>query len=187
MKSKSKFLEICESTLTRLERAGFLVGDVVEVTDIGKVAENIRGELQGMIDQGINLKVVDIVNKYPSDKPGSEQNNSGDVILVVGADHGGGRIVGKMHLPPECCKVISTYPNLDPIPDAIRRDNQITLKPEPVGDENEEFKNQTNKADDGSGNLKPVEASNSTGENVSQPGPTPPEYAPYTAKYMTDQ
>jgi hypothetical protein len=184
MKSKSKFLKICESTLTRLERNGFLVGDVVEISDINKVPENARDELQSFLDQGLNLKVVDIVNKYPSDKPGSEQNNTGDVVLMIAADYGGGRFVGKMPLPCDCCKVVDSYPNLDPIPDALRRDNQITIKPEPVSDEEEEFMNQTNKADDGSGELQRVADKNSTGENINQPGPTPPEYAPYTGKYM---
>jgi hypothetical protein len=185
MKSKSKFIDLCESTLTRLQRNGFLVGDVVEIPDLNKVPENSREELKGFIDQGLNLKVVDIVNKYPSRAPGSDLNNTGDVVLMIAADYGGGRLVGKMPMPCDCCKVVTTYPNLDPIPDALRRDNQINIKPEPVSDEEEEFMNQTNKADDGKGKLHQVDDKNSTGENVSQPGPTPPKYAPYTGKYMS--
>lgn len=168
--SARKFLEICESVLTRTERGGFLVGDMVEITDFNKIDGNIRDGLKELVDQGVNIKVVDIVNKYPSEKPGSQLNNSGDVILVVSADYGGGRYVGKFTVPTTCCKVIDTYPNLHPIPDALKRDNMITIKPEAVpGYEGEEFKKQTSAA--GGDYDLPT-------KNAKQPGPKPPKYAP---------
>jgi hypothetical protein len=172
--SARKFLEICESVLTRTERGGFLVGDMVEITDFNKIDSNIKDGLKELVDQGLNIKVVDIVNKYPSDKPGSQLNNSGDVVLVVSADYGGGRYVGKFTVPTTCCKVIDTYPNLHPIPDALKRDNMITIKPEPVpGYEGEEFKKRANLA---GGDYKlPV-------KNQKIPGAKPPRPAPHFNK-----
>lgn len=169
-----KFLEICESVLTRTERGGFLVGDMVEITDFNKIDDNIKDGLKELVGQGVNIKVVDIVNKYPSDKPGSQLNNSGDVILVVSADYGGGRYVGKFTIPTTCCKVIDTYPNLHPIPDALKRDNMITIKPELVpGYEGEEFKMRTHTA---GGDYK-LPAKNQKISKIN-----PPRYAPHFNK-----
>jgi hypothetical protein len=173
-----KFLEICESVLTRTERGGFLVGDMVEITDFNKIDDNIKDGLKELVDQGVNIKVIDIVNKYPSDKPGSQLNNSGDVILVVSADYGGGRYIGKFTIPTMCCKVIDTYPNLHPIPDALKRANTITIKPEPVPSFDDlTFAKQSNHADNGKGKLERVASKLGT-KNQKQPGPKPPKYAP---------
>ncbi len=173
-----KFLEICESVLTRTERGGFLVGDMVEITDFNKIDDNIKDGLKELVGQGVNIKVVDIVNKYPSDKPGSQLNNSGDVILVVSADYGGGRYVGKFTVPTGCCKVIDTYPNLHPIPDALKRDNIITIKPELVQSFDDlEFAKQSNFADNGKGRLERVSVKLGAKDHK-QPGPKPPKYAP---------
>jgi hypothetical protein len=173
--SARKFLEICESVLTRTERGGFLVGDMVEITDFNKIhSDNIRDGLKELVDLGVNIKVVDIVNKYPSEKPGSQLNNSGDVVLVVSGDYGGGRYVGKFIIPTTCCKVIHTYPNLHPIPDALKRDNMITIKPEPVpGYEGEEFKKRANLA--GGDYELPA-------KNQKIPGAKPPKPAPHFNK-----
>lgn len=172
--SARKFLEICESVLTRTERGGFLVGDMVEITDFNKIDGNIKDGLKELVDQGVNIKVVDIVNKYPSEKPGSQLNNSGDVVLVVSADYGGGRYVGKFTIPTTCCKVINTYPNLHPIPDALKRDNMETIKPELVpGYEGEEFRKRVNLA---GGDYKlPT-------KNQKIPGAKPPKPAPHFNK-----
>ena len=172
--STRKFIEICESVLTRTERGGFLVGDMVEITDFNKIDSNIKDGLKELVDQGVNIKVVDIVNKYPSEKPGSQLNNSGDVVLVVSADYGGGRYVGKFTIPTTCCKVIDTYPNLHPIPDALKRDNMETIKPEPVpGYEGEEFRKRVNLA---GGDYKlPT-------KNQKIPGAKPPKPAPHFNK-----
>lgn len=179
--SSLNFIKICEAVLMRTERGGFLVGDVVEISNFNDVDDHIRDDLKALVDQGLNIKIIDIVNKYPSAQPGSQQNNTGDVTLVVGADYGGGRYVGRFTVPPSCCKVISSYPNLDPVPDALKRDNVITIKPEPVpGFENEEFTKQTNHADSGSG-LKRVE-DKLRDKNTNQPGPRPPKYAPHFKK-----
>ena len=176
--SARKFLEICESVLTRTERGGFLVGDMVEITDFNKIDGNIKDGLKELVDQGVNIKVVDIVNKYPSEKPGSQLNNSGDVVLVVSADYGGGRYVGKFTIPTMCCKVIDTYPNLHPIPDALKRANTITIKPEPVPSFDDlTFAKQSNHADNGKGKLERVAGKLGT-KNQKQPGPKPPKYAP---------
>ena len=167
-------LEICESVLTRTERGGFLVGDMVEITDFNKIDVNLKDGLKELVDQGVNIKVVDIVNKYPSDKPGSQLNNSGDVVLVVSADYGGGRYVGKFIVPTTSCKVIHTYPNLPPFPNALQRVNSTTIKPEPVpGYEGEEFKKRVNLA---GGDYK------LPSKNQKIPGAKPPKPAPHFNK-----
>jgi hypothetical protein len=186
----NKFLKMCESVMGRLERGGVLVGDVVKVT-ASDVPEQYRAAVQEMIDAGINIKVVDIVNHYPSDKPGSSMNSNGETHAVIALDYGGGRYVSRVTVPTASLEVVERHPNLDPIPDAIRRDNQVTLKPEPVEQFDQE---QHNKADVGDQKLEPAEqtlAQQNTEipsepvEGVKDPGEFKP--ATYTGMYMPSQ
>jgi hypothetical protein len=152
---------------------------MVEITDFNKIDDNLKDGLKELVGLGVNIRVVDIVNKYPSDKPGSQLNNSGEVVLVVSGDYGGGRTTPqKFIVPTTCCRVIHTYPNLHPIPDALKRPNMITIKPEPVPSFDDlEFAKQSNHADNGKGKLERV-AGKLGVKNHKQPGPKPPKYAP---------
>lgn len=176
--SKRMFLKICETVITRTHRDGFLIGDTVKVTNFNGLRDDIKNALKDEVDKGLNMKVIDIINKYPSAAPGSTQNSSGEVTLVIACDYGGGRRVGEFLVPPSCCEIIDNYPNLDPVPDALMRHNIITIKPEPVpGYEDEEFTFQSDKADTGKG-LKKVDRKLGD-KNTPQPGPEP-----YTKNYL---
>jgi hypothetical protein len=160
MKNALKFLDLCETVLTRTQQQGFVYNDVVDV-DLNGVPAHLRDELEALRSQGLNLKVVDIISTAEG------------TTLLIGASHGGGRIVGKVPVPSTSCKVVDSSPNLETIPDALRRDNVITIKPEPVPGYDDEFTNQTNKTDQGDGKLSPTEDSLAQ-SNISIPSPTPP-------------
>ena len=187
---RKRFLQICEAALGRLQLSGFLTGDTVKFTKAFKsnksytsLHPSIQQEIDEMIDMGVNIKVVNIKNKYPSAAPGSDQNTTGDVTVDIALDYGGGRYIKNVSVPTDCLEVINTYPNLDEIPDAIRRDNQITLKPEPV----EDFTNdQANKSDVGNNKLE-VGDRKLAQQNIpipASPAEGVPDPGSYTGHYM---
>tara|TARA_R100000951_G_scaffold111396_2_gene110376 strand:+ start:32384 stop:32989 length:606 start_codon:yes stop_codon:yes gene_type:complete len=143
---KKKFLVLAEGMIQRFTRGSFLVGDVVKFNDDFKSTDaykglhpSIQAHLDTLSDSDINIKVKDIKNLMPSGQPGSDLNNTGDVVLDLVLDYGGGRYVDIVSTPASLVSAVNHYPNLDPIPDALKRDNMITIKPELVaGQENYE-------------------------------------------------
>jgi hypothetical protein len=136
-----KFLPLVESMLTRYQRQGFLVGDVVKFVDgfvtkefFKKCSDEMKQRIKEIADMGkeMNLKVVYIKNEYPSAQPGNENNTNGTVFIDIAIDYGGGRYFGTTTVSQDMLQRISSGVNLDPIPSAIKRDNMITLKPELV-------------------------------------------------------
>jgi hypothetical protein len=78
-----KFLPLVESMLTRYQRQGFLVGDVVKFVDgfvtkdyFKKCSDEMKQRIKEIADLGkeMNLKVVYIKNEYPGAQPGNENN-----------------------------------------------------------------------------------------------------------------
>lgn len=138
---KSKYIELLENTLTRFQRGGYLVGDYIKFADKYKSAESykeltpqVKAALEDVITlcKDMNLRVVNVKNKYPSAAPGNENNTNGQVFIDVGLDYGGGRFYNVVTVPADLLEVIDYGINLAPLPKALTRDNIITLKPEPV-------------------------------------------------------
>lgn len=142
---KKNFLVLAESILQRFQRTGFLIGDVVEFIDgyqntdtYKQLHPSIKAHVDTLANGDINVKVVNIKNHYPSRQPGNEQNTIGDCTLDLALDYGGGRRVDVVTVPADLVMSVNHYPNLDPVPDALKRKNLITIKPEPVGEGDEE-------------------------------------------------
>lgn len=158
---KRNFLELCENTLTRYQRAGFLVGDYIKFADkyqniscYADLSDTMRARIDDIfnVSKEMNLRVVSIKNKYPSDQPGNDVNSNGSVALDIAIDYGGGRYYSLTTIPSSIVEVLDYGINLAPLPGALKRDNLVTLKPEKLepDKESETFK-QTRMASSGKG------------------------------------
>lgn len=162
----SKYLKLLEGALTRFQRSGFLIGDYIKLADdykSMKVYKDMPPTMQEAIDniaemsKNMNLRVSSIKNEYPSRAPGNEFNTNGTVVVDIALDYGGGRFYNAITVPSDILKRLDYGINYAPLPDALTRDNQITIKPEPVVmDAESEAYQQTRKTDQ-DGKLKDAE------------------------------
>jgi hypothetical protein len=156
MLMKSRYTELLENTLTRYQRAGFLIGDYIKFVDKYQSVECYKclsDTMKARIDdiasiaKDINVRIISIKNQYPTSQPGNEYNTNGNVVLDIAVDYGGGRYYGSTTIPSSIVSVIDYGINLAPLPDALTRDNLVTIKPEPVVlDSDSEMFKQTRKA-----------------------------------------
>ena len=151
-----KYLTLVETYLSRFERGGFLVGDVFKFNDNFKSSEtykklgyNSQELIDQMIETGLHVRVVGIKDTTSPRYPGNPQTSSADVSLTLAVDNGGGRYSHYVNISPELGTSVSFYPNLPPIPDAMRRPNDVNVKPKEL----ETQDNIANKTDKGDGKL----------------------------------
>lgn len=156
---KSKYLDLLENTLTRYQRGGFLVGDYIKFADEHKslscykdLTAQIKDAIAEVVElsKNMNLRVVSIKNNCPSRAPGNEFNTNGDVSIDIGLDYGGGRFYNVVTVPAQMLTRIDYGVNQAPLPQALTRPNQITLKPELVQlSDDADMHHQTRTADQG--------------------------------------
>lgn len=191
-----KFLTVCESALTRFARGGFLVGDVIKFKDgfarndaYKSLASNVQGMVDEIIASKLNVRVVGINDVTSPRYPGNPETMTGEVVLNIALDNGGGRYTHYCTIPACCVEPVDHYPNLAPLPDDVVRPNGTIIKPQEVelNKDNKLAANQTLNADQ-DGKLKPVVVSLPT-KNTKLPAITPkgatsPAVDSYTIKYM---
>ena len=148
-----KYLTLVETYLSRFERGGFLVGDVFKFNDNFKSSEaykklgyNSQELIDQMIDTGLHVRVVGIKDTTSPRYPGNPQTSSADVSLTLAVDNGGGRYTHYVNIAPELGTSVSFYPNLPPIPDAMRRPNNVNVKPKEL-ETQDHISNKTDKGD----------------------------------------
>lgn len=162
MVKRNKFISLFESAMNRYQRGGFLVGDVLKFNDNFKsqdeykaLGDNVKDFIDQMIESGLNIKVVGIKDDAPQRFPAGDNSSSLQVVLNIALDNTGGRFTHNCSIP--CClgqPGESPYPNLDPIPDEVRRKDKVNIKPEEVVEDEE---NLANKTDRGDGTLSQTE------------------------------
>ena len=169
-----KYLTLVETYLSRFERGGFLVGDVFKFNDNFKSSEaykklgsNSQELIDQMIETGLHVRVVGIKDTTAPRYPGNPQTSSADVSLTLAVDNGGGRYTHYVNISPELGTSVSFYPNLPPIPDAMRRPNDINVKPKEL----ETQDNIANKTDKGDGKLSDTNISLATANTVLKSNP----------------
>jgi len=135
--ARNKFVTLHESYMRRYERGGFLVGDVFKFNDDFKSTEcyktlgnNTRDLIDDMINSGLHIRVTGIKDTEPARFPASAESSSLHVVLNLALDSGGGRYTHHVSVPGEIGQAIQYAPNLLPIPDAMRRKDKVTIKPE---------------------------------------------------------
>lgn len=138
---KSKYLNLLENTQRRYQIGGFLMGDYVKFADnykSTKCYKNLTPTMQQGVDdiadmgKEMNLRVVAVKNESPSRAPGNEFNMNGQTVLDIAIDYGGGRYYNAITVPCELMQRLDYGINYAPLPAALKRDNMITIKPEPV-------------------------------------------------------
>lgn len=193
----SKYLTLIDEAMNRYQRGGFSVGDWVKFADSFMKKEGFKNlnetmqerikELEKMSQQ-LNLRVVKIKNKYPSSQPDNEYNNTGNSFVDIALDYGGGRFYGETTVPSDLLTIVNTGENLAPIPDALRRDNTVTLKPEPLEqDEETEVFKRSHKTDQGGKDKKSdtkLASKNTKIPSSSAKGVPDPAVDSYTIKYL---
>ena len=192
MAKQKKFIPLLESYMKRFERGGFLVGDIFKFNDNFKsheeykaLGQSVKDMLDEMIDSGLHIRVVGIKDTSPQRYPASGDGGSLAPVLNIALDNSGGRITHNCSVP-SCLGQPgeSPYPNMDPIPDALRRKDKVNIKPEEL-DEDEE--NVSNKTDRGDGELSNTERKLPTGNTeIPSTAATPSmEVNSYTKDYLT--
>tara|TARA_R100001129_G_scaffold179841_1_gene157185 strand:+ start:10224 stop:10778 length:555 start_codon:yes stop_codon:yes gene_type:complete len=132
-----KFVNLHESYMRRYERGGFLVGDVFKFNDDYKSTDSYKelgnatqGLITKLIDSGLHIRITDIKDTEPARYPANPQTSSLDVVLNLALDQGGGRYSDHVSVPGCLGQAVEFYPNLLPIPDAMRRKSDVNIKPE---------------------------------------------------------
>jgi len=178
MAHKKKYLTLVEAYLSRYERGGFLVGDVFKFNDNFKSSEaykklgtNTKDMIDQMIETGLHVRVVGIKDTTSPRYPGNPQTSSSDVELTLALDNGGGRYTHYVNLSPDLGAPETYYPNLPPIPDAVKRQDRVNIKPQEL----EKQDSITNKTDRGTGQYMDTEIelpmTNTQLPNTSSPQP----------------
>lgn len=190
--ANKKYLTLVETYLSRYQRGGFLVGDVFKFNDnfkseecYAKLGQNVKDMIDQMIESGLHVRVVGIRDSTAPRYPGNPQTSSNDVELTLALDNGGGRYTHYINISPELGTPETFYPNLPPIPDAVRRKDKVNIKPEEL----EEIENVANKTDRGDGKYSDTERSLAKA-NTSLPTKKAPQPlkagATGTYKYLKD-
>ena len=190
-----KFVKLHESYMRRYERGGFLVGDVFKFNDKFKTSDGFKAlgnntkELIGqMIDSGLHIVVVGIKDTSPSRYPASSQTSTLDVVLNIALDTGGGRYSHYCSIPGDLGQSIQYYPNLLPIPDAMKRSDNVILKPEELVEDEEMLANRSDRGGTEPHDLTPTERTLPKKNTVipSDPITPSPAVTSYTNKYLSD-
>lgn len=134
---EKKFIKVCESAISRYTRGGILVGDYVEFVKGYKTHEefkplhdNVKDAVEELIKSGLRIRVSGIDDYYPVRFPGNPDTANGKVSVKISADHGGGRYLYSITVPPCLLTTLDFYPNLTPFPDSFNRDDKHTDTPE---------------------------------------------------------
>lgn len=183
-----KFRKIFENAAGRYERGGFLEGDCIVLRKNYKrckVYQNAPSNVKDILDQmagsDLNLRVVGLKQKNPSNYyQGNTENLNDDIILTVALDIGGGRYTQLVNISPDMVDGLDHKPNLPPIPDSLKRKSPVNIKPEPL-EQPEEQEEQHKAADSGPnpGTTSSVDAklpTSNTPMEYGAKGPTQPSY-----------
>jgi hypothetical protein len=135
--ARNKFIQLHENYMKRFERGGFLVGDVFKFNDNFKRSDGYKSlgkatqdRIDDMIDSGKHIRVVNIKDTTSPRYPASSDTSSMGVVLDIALDTGGGRYTDYTSVPGELGQAVQYAPNLLPIPDEMRRDSEVIIKPE---------------------------------------------------------
>tara|TARA_R110002051_G_scaffold83337_1_gene147672 strand:- start:84 stop:674 length:591 start_codon:yes stop_codon:yes gene_type:complete len=190
-----KFVSLHESYMKRYERGGFLVGDVFKFNDNYKssdgykeLGKSTQGLITKLIDSGLHIRITGIKDTSPSRYPANPDTSSLNVILNLALDTGGGRYSDHVSVPGSLGYSVEYYPNLLPIPDALRRKDNVNIKPEEYVEDEEMLSNRADRGGTEPHELTPTERSLPKQNTVipSDPVTPSPAVASYTNQYLAD-
>ena len=190
-----KFVQLHESYMRRYERGGFLVGDIFKFNDNFKGSDgfkelgtNTQDLINQMIDSGLNIRIVGIKDTDPARYPANPATASIDVILDIALDTGGGRYSHYCSIPGELGQAVQYAPNLSPIPDAMRRPDDVNIKPKEFVEDEEMLSNRSDRGGTEPHELTPTNRTLAKKNTVIPSDPVTPSQAvtSYTNEYLSD-
>ena len=195
----NKFLNIIEATVQRMTNGGILVGDRVDLVDNYKSKDSFKGlqdDIKAYIekifkDTDLNKKVINVKTEYPSRAPGNEDNRGDSFVAIVAVELANGLYDNQnsVAIPMDLLKHNTEGHDEDfgkaPVPDSVKYDNKVNIKPEEVKQEDEQTEyTRTSQQGD---SIKPTEIylpKNNTkipaGGTVNKPS----QIGNYTTQYM---
>lgn len=152
MNFRGKFEKITESTLTRYQQGGLMIGDVVKIKKnalnhpkIKEMGDNVKGNIKMLMDTDLHLRVKAIKSASRDGDPNvSDGMGMGygatfsptDFWIDIAVEHSPGFTTDPVSLPIEVLERIDFGANLPPIPDSQRRKGNINIKPVDASDYN---------------------------------------------------
>ena len=109
-------------------------------------------------------------------------------MLNIALDTGGGRYSHYVSIPGELGQSVQYAPNLLPIPDALRRPDDVNIKPKEFVEDEEMLSNRSDKGGTEPHKLTPTNRTLAKKNTVipSDPATPSPEVTSYTNQYLSD-
>jgi hypothetical protein len=196
----SKFTQLFESAIQRYTRGGFLTGDLVKFKDgyqndefFKRQGSNYIQKIDEFVKSGLNIRVSAIKPVRPATSaPGNIQNEGESFLIDIVLEKAPGMYYEFITVPASILEHIDTGINLAPVPDSLRYDDKLQLKPQELNnidaDSYQSPHRQTKTTDLGNVRDNKTEISNPE-KNVKIPaspaeGDRDPAVAAGTARYL---
>ena len=141
----SKFEKLAESTMVRFQQGGILVGDIVRFKKdavnnpkLKNITNQMAETIKQLAETDLNLRVSAIKSIRPStgavnDGLGNSSTSAPtDFWIDVVVEHNPGSYSNPVTVPIEVVEPVDTHGNLAPIPDSLKRPNNVNIKPQEV-------------------------------------------------------
>lgn len=147
------FDEIYESVVASTNRGGYVAGQLVKFKAGYKKTpayQNMSSALQKSVDElancGLNIHIIEVGDNQSGASAGNQNKTANEIVLTVAADQGGRRYYGSVTVSPDMVEVFEDDGfNLPKVPDQFKKNDRITIKPEPVEDFSKASNRQTDK------------------------------------------
>ena len=133
---QKQFDTVLEHALNRFTNGGLLVGDLVKFKKDWAKHKDLESQhevlmqIRSMIEQGYNLRVTNLANRFPAVMGGdnTDYSNPARKVATVAQEIAPGRYYNYVSLPADLLEPVDTYPNLPPIPDKMVRPDKSHIK-----------------------------------------------------------
>lgn len=138
----NKFVSLYESAIQRYTRGGLLTGDLVKFTEkafsddfFKNQAHNYVDKARSFKDSGLNLRVSAVKAVRPTVSPGNVQTEADEFLVDITQEIAPGLYREFLTVPARVLQHVDTYPNLAPVPDSLKRNNNSNIDPKLIKQE----------------------------------------------------
>jgi hypothetical protein len=137
-----RFNKLFEATLSRYTRGGFLASDRVKFVDnalkndfFKNQPESVKTAVEELINSGLNLRIRNVKSAMPAVMGAGNPDNYGysfSVEIVPEIAPGTYDVNKAVTVPAILVAHLNDGINLPPVPDKLKYDNKVQIKPKPV-------------------------------------------------------
>jgi hypothetical protein len=137
-----RFNKLFEATLSRYTRGGFLTSDRVKFIDnalkndfFKNQPESVKTAVEELINSGLNLRVRNVKSAMPAVMGAGNPDDYGysfSVEIVPEIAPGTYDVNKAVTVPATLVAHLNDGINLPPVPDKLKYDNKVQIKPKPV-------------------------------------------------------